>query len=180
MIEDSVLRGHVELVTNNISRNSTKVATFNTLARGIQDGFPDLDESNREDVKNFLVDFFNQLVTIRPEAGFLEISARKQVRSNSIADTALVYQAYVKLAGDLYGLPNWAQILAKLAEPYRHMNDGQIEYEGDLMSRRNPLWFDTVLIRAKNGTMSVSNRTESRRYVHTVLRDLMKIPEPQT
>jgi hypothetical protein len=173
LVEASVLKGHVELVTNNISRNSTKVATFNTLAKGIALGFPELDESNIDDIRAYLVNFFNRLVTIRPEAGYLDLSARKPVRETSIADTALIYSTYARLAGDLYHCTDWATRLAKLAEPYKYINNGTAAWEGDLMSRQNPIWQETVLVHTRSGGLSVANRTDSRKYAYEVLRQVV-------
>lgn len=171
VVESSVLKGHVELVTNNISRNSTKIATFNTLAKGVEEGFADLDDSNYEETKQYLVAFFNHLATIRSEMGYLDISARKRIRETSIGDTALVVQAYVKLAGDLFKSSDWSDRLSKLAISYIH-KDG---WSGDLMSRDNPLWLDGVLTPTTSGSMSVTNRTQSKKYMHDSLRAIVGI-----
>ena len=122
VVESSVLRDHVELVTNKISRNSTKIVTFNTLVKGLREGFSGLDETNFDVTKQYLVDFFNRLATIRSEMGYLDLSARKEMRGKSIGDTALVVHAYVIIAGDLHGanIPDWAERLSKLAKPYTH------------------------------------------------------------
>lgn len=177
VVDSSVLRDHVELVTNNISRNSTKIVTFNTLAKGVREGFPGLDETNFDVTKQYLVDFFNRLATIRSEMGYLDLSARKVIREKSIGDTALVVHAYVIIAGDLHGanIPDWAERLSKLAKPYTHEGG----WSGDLMSRDNPLWRDSVLTPTKSGAMSVTNRTSSRKYMHDSLRELIDVKETE-
>jgi len=177
VVDSSVLRNHVELVTNNISRNSTKIATFNTLAKGIQEGFPHLDETNFDKTKQYLVDFFNRLATIRSEMGYLDLSARKVTREQTIGDTALVVQTYVKIAGDLYGadISEWPQRISHLGETYTHENG----WSGDLMSRNNPLWSGEVLTPTKSGTMSVTNRRQSKKYMHDSLRELVGIKETE-
>ena len=177
VVDSSVLRDHVELVTNNISRNSTKIVTFNTLAKGVREGFPGLDETNFDVTKQYLVDFFNRLATIRSEMGYLDLSARKVIREKSIGDTALVVHAYVIIAGDLQraNIPDWAERLSKLAKPYTHEGG----WSGDLMSRDNPLWRDSVLTPTKSGAMSVTNRTSSRKYMHDSLRELIDVKETE-
>jgi len=177
VVDSSVLRDHVELVTNNISRNSAKIVTFNTLAKGVREGFPGLDETNFDVTKQYLVDFFNRLATIRSEMGYLDLSARKVIREKSIGDTALVVHAYVVIAGDLHGanIPDWAERLSKLAKPYTHQGG----WSGDLMSRDNPLWRDSVLTPTKSGAMSVTNRTSSRKYMHDFLRELIDVKETE-
>jgi len=136
-----------------------------------------LDDTNFDETKRYLVDFFNRLATIRTEMGYLDLSARKVVRQTSIGDTALVIQAYVKMAGDLYGanISDWSKRLSKLAEPYTHENG----WSGDLMSRHNPLWRDRVLTPTKSGTLSVINRTDSRKYMHDSLRELVGVKETE-
>ena len=175
VVDSSVLRDHVEHVTNKISRNSTKFVTFNTLAKGVREGFPGLDETNFDVTKQYLVDFFNRLATIRSEMGYLDLSARKVIREKSIGDTALVVHAYVIIAGDLHGanIPDWAERLSKLAKPYTHEGG----WSGDLMSRDNPLWRDSVLTPTKSGAMSVTNRTSSRKYMHDSLREFIDVKE---
>jgi len=177
VVDSSVLRDHVELVTNNISRNSTKIATFNTLAKGIEEGFSNLDDTNFDATKQYLVDFFNRLATIRSEMGYLDLSARKVIREKSIGDTALVVQAYVKVAGDLYraSAQDWPEHLSRLANPYTHA-DG---WSGDLMSRNNPLWRDSVLTPTKAGAMSVTNRTSSRKYMYDSLCEIVGVKETE-
>jgi len=176
IVESSVLRGHVELVTNNISRNSTKIATFNTLAKGIEEGFPNLDDSNYDVTKQYLIDFFKRLATIRPEMGNLDLSARKTIREKSIGDTALVVQTYVKIAGDLHeaNIQDWPDRLSNLAKTYIHKGG----WNGDLMRRDNPLWREEgVLSPTKSGAMSVTNRRQSRKSMHDTLRELVGIVE---
>lgn len=177
LVEASVLRGHVELVTNNISRSSTKVATFNTISKGVEHGFPELDESNFDGIKEFLVSYLNRLVTIRPEAGYLELSARKKVRDSSIGDTGLIFYTYVRLAGDLYSYTDWPDRLSKLGESCRFMEGGEVKWDGDLMDRKNPVWQETVLVRTKSGGLSVANRTDSRKHAHEVLRRVVGLED---
>ena len=174
VVDSSTLQNHVELVSNNISRNSTKIATFNTLAKGIEEGFPDLDEANYDETRQYLIDFFNHLATIRPEMGYLDISARKAIREKTIGDTALVVQAYVKMAGDFHETKSsdWAERLSNLAKPYTHTNG----WSGDLMGRSNPLWIDGgVLTPTNSGAMSVTNRRQSKKYMHDSLRTIVGI-----
>ena len=170
--ELSHLRGHVEIVSNNLSKNSSKVITFNTLAKGIEQGFPGLDESNFEDTKDYLVQFVNSLAAVRPEAGYLPLSERQQVRASSIGDSALIYGTYFKLAGDLQGCKDWQHRLANLGEPYTCASDSG-KWEGDLMNRENPIWRQTVLVPTKTGTLSIANRTDSRTHAYEVLRGIV-------
>ena len=172
--ELSKLKGHVEVVSNNLSKNSSKVITFNTLSKGIQEGFPNLDESNFDDIRAYLVEFTNLLVEIRPETGYLPLSERLKVRESSIGDSALIYGAYFKIAGDLKGFSDWDSRLARLANEYTFNSNGE-SWKGDLMSRPNPIWRQTVLIPTKTGTLSIANRRDSRNHAVEVLQEVVGV-----
>lgn len=164
-----ISRTTVELVSNNLSRRSNKVATFNTLAKGIEMGFRFLDESNFDDVAGFLDEFILELVKARPEVGYLPISDRMQVRESSIGDSGLMIQTYFRLAGVLWksAYNDWHEHVAVFGKPYCFKSAaGTVEYEGDLMNRKNPLWHQTVLIQTNSGKYSVSNRRESREFAY--------------
>ena len=131
---------------------------------------------NFEDTRNFLITFVNELSAIRPEVGYLPISERLKIREATIGDSGLIFQAYLRLAGDLQNYPNWPEMLEQLGEPFiTRDDDGKILYQGDLMSRQNPLWRQTVLVEGKNGRVSIANRTESREYAYRTLRDVVGI-----
>ena len=178
VMEGSVLNGNVELVTNNLTRNTNKVMTFNTLAKGIEQGFKALDESNFGDTRDFLVAFVNRLSEVRREVGYLPISERLKIREATIGDSGLIFQAYFRLAGDMQCVPYWSDLLQALGKPYVLLHkDGGIQYEGDLMGRQNPVWRKSVLVESANGRVSISNRTESREYAYRRLRQLVGLGE---
>ena len=174
VMEMSVLNGNVELVTNNLTRNTNKVMTFNTLAKGIEEGFPALDEGNFDETRNYLVAFVNLLAQIRPEVAYLPISERLKVREAAIGDSGLIFQTYFRLAGDLQAAPNWAERLQRLGKPHT-VSDSEkgVSYDGDLMSRSNPIWKQTVLIQSSNGKVSIANRKDTREYVYRELRKVV-------
>ena len=164
-----IRKENVELVTNNLSRRSTKVATFNTLAKGIEMGFPYLDEGNFDQIAGFLDEFVVELAKARPEIGYLPISDRMQVRDTSVGDSGLIIQTYFRLAGTLWNTQDdaWHERVGVWGKPYCFKDEsGAVVYEGDLMNRKNPLWHQTVLIQTKNGKYSVSNRRESREFAY--------------
>ena len=174
VMEGSVLKGNVEVVTNNLTRNTNKVMTFNTLAKGIEQGFKALDESNFEGTRDFLVEFVDKLSEVRREVGYLPISERLKIREATIGDSGLIFQAYFRLAGDLQHIRNWPELLGSLGELYEFLDeDGGVTYEGDLMSRQNPVWRQTVLVESTNGRVSIANRTDSREYAYRTLREVV-------
>ena len=164
---------NVELVTNNLSRRSTKVATFNTLGKGIEIGFPNLDEGNFDQIASFLDEFVVELAKARPEIGYLPISDRMQVRDTSIGDSGLIIQTYFRLAGALWEVKDntWLERVGAWGKPYCFKDEnGAIVHEGDLMSRKNPLWHQNVLMRTNSGKYSVSNRRSSMEFAYHKLR----------
>ncbi|MBI4338470.1 MAG: hypothetical protein HY680_00795 [Chloroflexi bacterium] len=177
VMEDSGLRGHVEVVRNTISTNSPMVVTFNTLAKGVSEAFPDLDEMNFQAYRKFLCEFVDYLAKVRPETGYLPLSRRKGVRESSIGDSGLVFGAYFRLAGNLFIAKDWQSRLARLADKYSCTDpaDGGI-WKGDLMGRSNPLWRDTVLrLNPKSGNRQIANRTETRAFVYDKLKSMVGV-----
>lgn len=172
--QGSVLKGHVEIVTNNLSKNSSKVITFNTLAKGIEKGFPYLDESNFGEIREYLIDFVNILTIARPETGYLPLGKRLQVRTSDIGDSALIYGTYFLIAGDLKGYSDWRIRMKNLSKDFTYSKNGET-WTGDLMSRQNPIWRQTVLVPTKSGNLSIANRTDSRNHAYDVLREVVGI-----
>ena len=165
----SKLKGYVELVTNNISKNSPKVVTFNALYTAVKAGFPELDDSNVDVIQPYVVSFIDELVMVRPEAGHMPLSQRKIFRENGIGDSALAFYGYGMLAGDLMKAESWRNKLAELKEPYRCVNKDGNPWTGDLMSRENPIWEGKVLLRGAGGKLQISNNRETRQFMHETL-----------
>ena len=168
----SKLKSHVELVTNNISKNSPKVVTFNALYTAIKAGFPGLDDSNVDTIQPYLIVYIDQLVTVRPEAGYLPLSQRKICRENGIGDSALAFYGYGMLAGVLMNVDSWQDRLATLKTPYHCVNGSGKVWEGDLMSRENPIWEGKALLRGAGGRLQISNNRETRQFLYETLREV--------
>ena len=181
VIELSHLNRHVELVTNNLSKNSTKVVTFNTLSTAIAKAFPQVDETNLHDISGYLVNFLNYLSTVRPEVGYLPLAQQQRVRADGIGDSGLAFLGYIALAGEVMGAPDWQVYVDRLGHSYRHLKDNaeEVVWEGNLMSRENPLWHGTVLITGRSGNLSVINQKASRAFMHETLRQVVGWNGPQ-
>ena len=168
----SHLDGHVEVVTNNLSKNSPKIVTFNALATAIKAGFPELDDSNFDDIQEYLVEFIDRLAVVRPETGYLPLSQRRGCRESLIGDSAVAFYGYGMLAADLRNYEQWQVMLSKLSEPYRHISSTGQVWEGDLMSRENPVWKGVVLLQGRAGNLQISNNRETRQFIHEKLREV--------
>src|SRR5262249_55449999 len=90
---------NVEVVSNNLSRNSAKMVTFGTLHDGLKVAYPGLGEDELEPTLEYLVKFLQQLHKARPdELALLSVAQRKKVRDTTIADQAILWGAYLRLA----------------------------------------------------------------------------------
>jgi len=174
IIDHSKLKGNIELVTNNISNNSTKVATFNTLATAIEKAFPHLDEENWQEIGEYLAEFLDYLISVRSEVGYLPLAQRQKARKEGIGDSGLAFLGYVLLGSDLKNYKNWQSYVDRLGQPYRHQGTTKdSDWEGDLMSRENPLWQGQVLTMGRSGNLTVINRKDSRVFVHEALQQVV-------
>ena len=127
---------NVELMADNITKSSPKMVTFRTLSKGIKLGFPQLDEDNFEAIAEFLQEFQASLGEALPDLKPSTGEHRRRVRKESIVDSNLMIQAYLRLAGHLWNnwTPDWENQVAMLGQPYDDSPNGH------LMSRKNPLW----------------------------------------
>src|SRR3989442_2581016 len=81
---------NVEVLGNQLSRNSAKMITFGTLVDALRTGFPDLADDDYEPVKQFMLDSIAGLSTVRPaEIGRLSVSQRQRGRNSSVRDQAV-------------------------------------------------------------------------------------------
>jgi hypothetical protein len=176
---DSVLHGHIEVVTNSVSVNSTRITTFNVLATAVKEAFPDLDESTFADTESFLFDYINYLAKVRHEVGYLPLSSRRAVRNQSIGDSGLAFYAYIALAGELINRPDWQAHIERLGEPFHHeLDNGEVKVIDDLMDRNNPLWAGRIVVESPSGKLALVNRITSRTFLVQALRKVVGLTEP--
>jgi hypothetical protein len=155
---------NVEILSNHLSRNSAKMVTFGTLHDGLKLAYPGLSDDEVEETLDYLVKFLEQLHKARPdELGLVSVAQRKKVRDASLADQAVMWAGYLRLAAWL--IENWPdgwqqaiQNLGGTTFRYRRA-DGTVLWTGDLFSRNNPVWLDRgVLAPGKNGLRVINSR----------------------
>jgi hypothetical protein len=178
MERSSVLTpNNVEILSNHLSRNSAKMVTFGTLVDAIKSAVPNLTEDNYEDVCAYFIEFLEALGAIRPnEIALLSVARRQRVRDTSVADQAVLWHAYFRLAWKLREVApsDWRSRLTFLATDYTHELDGE-QWEGDLFSRENPAWeIFEVIAQGKTGPRVVNNR-QSRQGAYEFLAAAMGI-----
>lgn len=129
---------NVEVLRNTVSASSNKLCAFNTLAQAMEQvwkGEPMTTAEEKTQVE-FLIDFWDELVAVRPEFGRLSTERRKKVRGSSIAGTALSVYGMVFVANLLYqhGISP-ATVLRRLNNPAT-VSRKEIDY----FSYDNPVW----------------------------------------
>lgn len=185
LMERSMVLGasNVEILSNHLSRNSAKIVTFGTLVDALKRAFPNLTEDGYEDVLAYLLEYLNALGEIRPnEIALLTVARRQRVRETSIADQAVLWHAYLRLAARLRDLEidDWRAKLLPLGQDFAYQRNGHIQYEGDLFSRANPAWSDhEVIAQGRKGPRVVNNR-QSRQGAYEFLCDVLGIAQPAT
>lgn len=100
---------NVETIQNSVSREASKLMAYNTLLTAFKDGYSiDVEDKPRWDAElAWLLQFWDNLVAAIPELGRVSLSQRKEFRRESIAGSATMIHAYVRLADHLraQGLP---------------------------------------------------------------------------
>lgn len=179
LMERSGVLGHqnIEILSNHLSRNSAKMLTFGTLVEALKAAFPGPNEDDYPDLLKYLLEHLQALAEVRPkEIGLLSVSQRQKVRTGSVADQAVMWHAYIRIASLLISDPIWRERLNVLRGKYTHTRGEEAVWTGDLFSRENPVWVEReVIVSGKNGPRVVNNR-QSRQGAFEFLRDLLQIP----
>jgi hypothetical protein len=152
------LRDNVDVVRDRLSRRNPRLCAFNTLGRAFDEYWGDKEwdegEATFQKAVDFLMEFWDGLVKVRPELGRLKLEERQKVRDSSLSESAIALTAYVgiarKLMDDKLGLAS----LKKLGEK-DHIKGKQVDY----FSRENPIW-ETI------GVLVPVTRRDGTRHFH--------------
>lgn len=132
---------NVEVQSNTVSANSHKLVAFNTLSQAVESfwsGDP-IDEAGEKADAQFLIDFWDELVAVRPEFGRLSKSERQQVRGTSVAGTALSIHGAIALADQMRTAAAPLTKLSALQSRVVINQDGD-DRTIDFFDYANPLW----------------------------------------
>lgn len=167
---------NVEILSNQLSKNTAKMVTFGTLADSLRVAFPGVTEESYSETLGYLVEFIAELGLLRPhEIALLNTAQRQQVREGSLVHHPVLWQAYMRLAAWLRSQKeeNWKDRLQILGRPFSYPSEGQIQ-SCDFFSRANPIWSERgVLAPGKRGLPNVVNNSHSRQAAFQVLRFLV-------
>lgn len=178
------LIGNVNLVTDRLSASNPQVMTLSTLREmvkgvaGIKDEkSQNLADSEVDELATFFSVRYEDLVSVRPSLGLLDLVERKLNRSHSLCDSGTMMHGYAALIGDDWGLRGSPpakpfQVWLKPLTPgltYEH----DTGWKGDFFSRDNPLWRDLGVIQAGKGGPVLGNSRQTRQACADALRKLL-------
>jgi len=166
---------NVEVQSNTVSANSHKLVAFNTLSQAVESfwsGDP-VDEPAEKADAGYLIDFWDELVAVRPEFGRLSKVERQQVRGASVAGTAISIHGAIALADAMHTSKAPFKLLARLRSSVSVSVDGE-DREVDYFSYDNPLWINIGVLAYSKDKKGETRRTlrmsfQSRRAVRDAL-----------
>jgi hypothetical protein len=131
------------------------------LHRALKTAFPAVTDGDLPETLDHIVQFIEVLHNVRPtEVALLSVVQRQAVREVSLADQAVLWHGYFRLASWLQknAADTWRDQLTTLAQPVTYQRAGK-SFTGDLFSRENPVWVDTaVMAPGKRGLRVLNNR----------------------
>jgi hypothetical protein len=175
LMERSAVLGaaNVEILSNQLSKQSGKMLTFGLLVDSLCTAFPDLTEDCYADTLDYLVEFIAELGRVRPaEIALLTPAQRQKIRESSVAHHPIVWQAYMQFAAWLREQKEtkWKAFLQVLGQPYIYGREGQPRTY-DLFSMENPIWAERGLVApGKRGLPLVVNNQHSKQVAFQMLR----------
>jgi hypothetical protein len=181
VMENSGVLGtrNVELLSNHLSRNSAKLVTFGTFVDSVKAAFPSLTEDVYEEIRTHLLKFLEELQKVRPnEIALVSVAQRQRVRETSVADQAVLWHGYLRLAARLRDRrpDDWVEALSLLGNDVTYEGPDGKAVTCDLFSRNNPAWTEKGLIApGKRGPRVVNNR-QAREGAYEYLCEVVGIP----
>ncbi len=182
IMESSGILGsrNVEILSNHLSRNSAKLITFGTLVEALKGAFPSLTEDVYDDTRTHVLKFLEELNKVRPnEIGLVSVAQRQKVRESSVADQAVLWHGYMRLAARFQDIPenDWPNRLSAFAQTVTYAEPGGRTINEDVFSRRNPAWAENgVIAPGKRGPRVVNNR-QARQGAYEYLCELIGLPK---
>lgn len=167
---------NVEVLKNAVSASSSKLFAFNTLTQAMESfwrGEP-VNKVEEQAQAQYLVDFWDALVSVRPEFGRLGKTDRMALRGTSMAGTALSIHGAIAVAYEIYKRDlDPAEVLAPLAEPV--YTEGE---KVDYFSYQNPVWTKLGALVNTSGKQQLRMSFQTRRAVAAELMRRVGLEEP--
>jgi len=169
---DHLTEDNVEVVSNTLSARNPRLAAFNTVSKAIEGAFGEMAVEDETETLVYLLNFWDRLVSVRPELQLLPLPERQKVRRESLSASALAIHGYFSLAGRMHAAEEPLESLEKLTAP---------EGEEDFMALSNPEWQERGIVvpaERRNGEigLSVRNALQTRRAMADALADRIGLP----
>jgi len=127
VMNNSFLRGRIELVSNSLKKTSNCVMTFNTLSKGCSMMSPET-PSQVEEAGNFLCSYWNEIVELFPKIfGNVTPEIRQEERTKIFIGEVMFINSLFSLAKEIQGMDDWKERLKRLAQD-------------NFLNRDNPIW----------------------------------------
>jgi hypothetical protein len=180
------LRDNVNRVTDRLAANNPQVVTLSTL-REMMKGFADSDvvgSAELEGMAQVAAQFYDMLVSVRPELGSQPLNERKRIREKLVVDSAVMMHGYVNLLRsynvDLTGMgtvraeKHWREHLGRLSSSIVYSLN---QWSGDLFDKRNPLWQRAGVTKPgkQSGKLTVINTGGARSECGRILYQLVSL-----
>ncbi|CCD92334.1 hypothetical protein BRAO375_1990006 [Bradyrhizobium sp. ORS 375] len=182
------LSGNVNRVTDRLIASNFQVITLSTL-REMMNSFAStdsLDESELDGLATVAAEFYDLLVTVRPELGILAQPDRRKVRENLVVDSAVMMHGFAALMkdfnndlaemGTIKARREWAKKVKCFSaeRQYRFR-----QWKGDLFAKANPLWRAVGVVKHGRDSrrLTVLNTGAARGECGRVLRQLVAAPQ---
>lgn len=173
IIKESKLKDNVEVIVDSIYRKD-KVIAFATLFTAMFDkrsgAFRDLEERDIPEFKKWMIKFFDELISIRPELDKMNAQDRYEWSKITMSFSPHAWMSYVNIAKEIKGDANWRRKLSRLAKPYK---SGQ--YECDLFSYENKIWHGTIMVKNKTEEWKLVNNRSAFKFCNDIILKHMKL-----
>jgi hypothetical protein len=169
IIRNSSLKNNVEYVQDTIYRKD-KIVAFATLYSSLFDKtsgvFKQIQETELEDFKQWMIKFYNELIEVRPEMQYMGKEERLEWQQNFLSCCPYAWYSYAHIAKALKGDQNWKRKLQKLAKPFKSG-----EQEIDLFDMSNKIWQGTIMVQNSKGQWKlVNNRISQRFFIDIIMK----------
>lgn len=173
---------NIEVQSNTVSANSNKLMAFNTLSQAVEGLWSNdpLDETEEKADVQYLLDFWDELVAVRPEFGRLPKDRRSALRGSSVAGAAVSIHGVIALADAMRAAKTPLSELSKLKSTVAVAGPGHTSVQVDFFDYDNPTWVDRgilVMSQDKDGNARKTLRMsfQTRKAAGDALIDLLGI-----
>lgn len=178
IIEESDLNSRIEFVKNNANSDNklTKFSTLYDSLFGTAGSYKNVkleDEKQYDDLKTWLIKFYNELLNTRNEFDFNTSKEKREIKQQSMIVEELAWWGYAYMSKVLKDNLNWKRTL-------KNKMNNQVRVEGgfgvDFWSKSNPDWHGTLILykfnpitqRAELG-FSVYNANSTRKRIQDIV-----------